>query len=302
MVNAKESKLLKEESIPANNDCFIIMPIADHSDYKNGHFKRVYEDILAPACKAAGYKPVRANDVNQANLIHLDILQKLLESPMAICDLSTRNPNVLFELGLRQAFDKPTILVQEVGTPKIFDINMFRYTEYRNGLDYRDVLADQKAIQKVLEETREAVKDGKSVNSIIKLLSITSPATLQDSNNIGDKEYFSILMSEINGLKNIINNASIFSNKNRISKVPKIDSSRIFYNFISFEKGTSSISIKKFIDLVAMNFKLKEVRQISNTNNNDVSIHSYEEIPELTFFDFAQHLDINIKNIDELPF
>lgn len=302
MVNAKESKLLKEESIPANNDCFIIMPIADHSDYKNGHFKRVYEDILAPTCKAAGYKPVRADDVNQANLIHLDILQKLLESPMAICDLSTRNPNVLFELGLRQAFDKPTILVQEVGTPKIFDINMFRYTEYRNGLDYRDVLADQKAIQKVLEETREAVKDGKSVNSIIKLLSITSPATLQDSNNIGDKEYFSILMSEINGLKNIINNASIFSNKNRISKVPKIDSSRIFYNFISFEEGTSSISIKKFIDLVAMNFKLKEVRQISNTNNNDVSIHSYEEIPELTFFDFAQYLDINIKNIDELPF
>lgn len=142
--------VIKKEKIE-NNDCFIIMPIADHPDYKNGHFKRVYEDILAPACRSAGYNPVRADDVTQANLIHLDILQKLLESPMAICDLSTRNPNVLFELGLRQAFDKPTVLVQEVGTPKIFDINMFRYTEYRNGLDYRDVLSDQLSIQKVLE-------------------------------------------------------------------------------------------------------------------------------------------------------
>ncbi|MDC4617562.1 hypothetical protein OHV66_19220, partial [Acinetobacter baumannii] len=162
-----------------NNDCFIIMPIADHPDYKQGHFKRVYEDIIKPACLAAGYRAIRADDVAQTNLIHLDILQKLLESPMAICDLSTRNPNVLFELGLRQAFDKPTILIQEVGTPQIFDINLFRYTQYRNGLDYRDVLADQKAIQKVIEETKQAVAENKSVNSIIKLLSITNPASLQ---------------------------------------------------------------------------------------------------------------------------
>jgi len=189
---------------PVNNDCFIIMPIADQDGYKQGHFKRVYEDIFAPACRAAGYKPVRADDTKQANLIQLDILQKLLESPMAICDLSTRNPNVLFELGLRQAFDKPTILVQEEGTPKIFDINIFRYVEYRNGLDYRDVLADQRTIQEVLEETKKAVEKGNSVNSIIKLLSMTSPASLQDTSNFGEKEYFNILMSEISGLKNEI--------------------------------------------------------------------------------------------------
>ena len=151
MATSKANSETQPTQTTTNNDCFIIMPIADHPDYKSGHFKRVYEDILAPACKAAGYKPVRADDVTQANLIHLDILQKLLESPMAICDLSTRNPNVLFELGLRQAFDKPTILVQEEGTPKIFDINIFRYVEYRNGLDYRDVLADQRTIQEVLE-------------------------------------------------------------------------------------------------------------------------------------------------------
>ncbi|MCT9188303.1 hypothetical protein KTH11_13780 [Acinetobacter baumannii] len=189
---------------PENNDCFIIMPIADHPDYKQGHFKRVYDDIFKPACIAAGYRPVRADDTKQANLIQLDILQKLLESPMAICDLSTRNPNVLFELGLRQAFDKPTILVQEEGTPRIFDINIFRYVEYRNSLDYREVLADQRAIEEVLIETKQAVDDGKSINSIIKLLSITNPATLQDTSNFGDKEYFQILMSQIQSLKNSI--------------------------------------------------------------------------------------------------
>ena len=65
------------------------------------------------ASDTAGFKSVRADEVRQTNLIHLDVLQKLIESPMAICDLSSRNPNVLFELGLRQAFDKPVVLVQE---------------------------------------------------------------------------------------------------------------------------------------------------------------------------------------------
>lgn len=205
-MTAKKQEAEPTTPVQENNDCFIIMPIADHADYKQGHFKRVYEDIFKPACISAGYRPVRADDTKQANLIQLDILQKLLESPMAICDLSTRNPNVLFELGLRQAFDKPTILVQEEGTPKIFDINIFRYVEYRNGLDYRDVLADQKAIEEVLKETKQAVSDGKSVNSIIKLLSMTSPAALQDSSNFGEKEYFELFMSELKNIKNSINN------------------------------------------------------------------------------------------------
>ena len=203
-----EAKAEQEEtSTPENNDCFIIMPIADHTDYNPGHFKRVYQDIFAPACKGAGYRPVRADDVTQTNLIHLDILQKLIESPMAICDLSSRNPNVLFELGLRQAFDKPTVIVQENGTPQIFDIGLLRYTEYHRDLDYRNVLQDQDNIKKALIETKKAVAENKSVNSIIKLLSISQPAKLEDASKFGDKEYFELLMSEIKGIKREINNS-----------------------------------------------------------------------------------------------
>src|ERR1044072_1504133 len=88
-------------------DCFVIMPITDPDSYVKGHFQHVFDDIFSPACEKAGYRPLRADQVRQTNLIHLDVLQKLIHSPMALCDLSSRNPNVLFELGLRQAFDKP---------------------------------------------------------------------------------------------------------------------------------------------------------------------------------------------------
>lgn len=271
MTAKKTQDTIEVTETPENNDCFIIMPIADHPDYKQGHFKRVYNDIFKPACIAAGYRPVRADDTKQANLIQLDILQKLLESPMAICDLSTRNPNVLFELGLRQAFDKPTILVQEEGTPRIFDINIFRYVEYRNSLDYREVLADQRAIEEVLIETKQAVADGKSVNSIIKLLSITNPASLQDSSKFGDKEYFQVLMSEIQGLKNSIeaNNTNVNRTYNiNGGNERKYDNSKVRLRvYISNEMPLETIEIlMTYISTLADNPKisLPEDKELNN--------------------------------------
>lgn len=158
--------------------CFVVMPITDPDGYVKGHFKHVYEDIVQPSCIKAGFKPFRADEVKQSNLIHLDILQKLLEAPMAVCDLSNRNPNVLFELALRQAFDKPVTLVQEVGTPQIFDISPLRYTEYRKERIYHEVLEDQKSITSAIEETFKSHGTGRSINSIVKLLALSKPATL----------------------------------------------------------------------------------------------------------------------------
>jgi hypothetical protein len=58
-------------------------------------------------------------------VIHLDVIKRLVHSPLVLCDLSARNPNVMFELGIRQAFDKPVVLVQDEKTPQIFDIAPF---------------------------------------------------------------------------------------------------------------------------------------------------------------------------------
>ena len=70
--------------------CFIIMPIADVPGYDSGHFNRVYNHIIKPACELAGFSPIRADDINSSNLIVVDILKKIIESDLAICDLSGR--------------------------------------------------------------------------------------------------------------------------------------------------------------------------------------------------------------------
>lgn len=87
--------------------CFVIMPISDVHGYEPGHFGRVYEHILKPAIIAAGYLPVRADDTIKTDYIVVGIIQKIVESEMVICDFSARNPNVMYELGIRHAFNKP---------------------------------------------------------------------------------------------------------------------------------------------------------------------------------------------------
>lgn len=181
--------------------CFVIMPISDHPEYETGHFKRVFEDIFQPACDKAGFRAVRADQVGQTNLIHLDVLQKLLASPMVLCDLSSRNPNVLFELGLRQAFDKPVVLVREIGTPDIFDIAPIRYIEYRKKRIYNEVLQDQKHIADAIAATQEAFESGEGVNSIVRLLSITQPATLPDVREAEKDPVLQIVRAELAELR-----------------------------------------------------------------------------------------------------
>ena len=180
-------------------ECFVIMPISDHPDYVGGHFRRVYEDLIKPACNKAKYAPVRADDVRSNNLIHADILHRLIHAPMAICDLSSRNPNVLFELGIRQAFDRPVVLIQDEKTDRIFDINILRIHGYRSSLLYHQVIDDQKLITDAFAETAADLETGFGVNSIIKLLSI-QPANL-DTSGDSVEGMLQLILAELNNLK-----------------------------------------------------------------------------------------------------
>ncbi|MEO1815322.1 MAG: hypothetical protein ABGU93_07035 [Acetobacterium sp.] len=161
-----------------DNTCFVIMPISDPDDYAEGHFKKIYDQIFCPAIKEAGFKPKRADDDSSCGMIQAQIIMDIVNAPMALCDLSTRNPNVLFELGLRQAFDLPVVLVQEEGTPRIFDIANFSTIDYRNKRIIDEVEEDRKRITDGIKETKINTK---GINSIIKLLRIEKATAIDES-------------------------------------------------------------------------------------------------------------------------
>ncbi|NVK75631.1 MAG: hypothetical protein HWE24_19325 [Oceanospirillaceae bacterium] len=195
-----DAKKIKQEP----DSCFAIMPISDVDGYPKGHFAHVYDDIIVPASEEAGFKAVRADEVKQTNLIHLDILQKLIEAPIAVCDLSTRNPNVLFELGIRQAFDRPVVLIQEKGTPKIFDITPLRYLEYSKDMKYHEVKKSQLELKEAIEATSSASGDPSNINSIVKLLGLGKAAQIPDVENQKESLAIEYMQSEMRDVRRMI--------------------------------------------------------------------------------------------------
>ncbi len=133
--------------------CFVIMPISDQPQYPAGHFNKIYEQIIVPAVKEAGFEPVRADSNQICDSIMQKILKNLVECDMAICDLSSRNPNVMYELGIRQAYGKKVVLVQDDATDKIFDVAGINTVFYKRDRLYENVIKAKDDIANAIKET-----------------------------------------------------------------------------------------------------------------------------------------------------
>jgi hypothetical protein len=213
--------------------CFVIMPIADHPDYEKDHFHRVYEYLIKPACISAGYQPHRADDSKASHMIMFDILKKIMDCDMAICDLSSKNANVFYELGLRQAFNKKTILITDGREKAPFDIAGFRYVTYSPSLRVDTVKLEMSNIAEMLFETENMPDD--DVNSIVKLLKI-QPARV-DTIELNDSEsmIFSMITKLQDKIDTIIDSNQNVEPRNSFEKIEKKATltTKSFHDFFS---------------------------------------------------------------------
>lgn len=193
--------------------CFVIMPISDTEGYDKGHFTRVYEHLIKPAVIEAGFEPVRADDTSKANFIVVDILKQILECEMAICDLSSRNPNVFYELGIRQAFNLRTVLIKDIKTPMPFDIAGIRTLSYNESLRIDEVKKAIPEIAKCIRETYDA--NDKEVNSLLQLLSVEKPAILPDKVTLSQDS--SLILNAIGELNKRLDSVSRNTNSTTYS-------------------------------------------------------------------------------------
>lgn len=171
----------KEQSL---KKCFVLMPISDVDGYEKGHFNRVFDYIIVPACRQAGYDAFRADGSSKTNVIIMDILKNVVDCDMAICDLSARNPNVFYELGFRQAFNKKTVLIKDERTERPFDISSIRSFNYDSSLRIDLVDKAINELSKALIET-QTMTDSEP-NSLLKLLAIDNPAKLPKKHELSD--------------------------------------------------------------------------------------------------------------------
>ncbi|MBI3742950.1 MAG: hypothetical protein HY261_01510 [Chloroflexi bacterium] len=111
------------------------MPFVERdSKHPEGFFAEVLRSLITPAAKASSFTVKTANRQG-SDLIQSTIVNDLIEADLVIADLTEHNPNVMFELGVRMAEDKPVVLIKSQGTGPLFDVdNMLRVFEYSPNL------------------------------------------------------------------------------------------------------------------------------------------------------------------------
>ena len=135
----------KTESLLVVDDvrtCFVIMPFRTKTDVARSdevNFDRVYEDIIKRGVERLNneglvIKCIRSDEVERAGLIQERMIEYIADADVAVVDITTQNPNVFYELGVRHALrDRVTVLLRRKGTSNPFNIAGMTAIEYDLG-------------------------------------------------------------------------------------------------------------------------------------------------------------------------
>jgi hypothetical protein len=120
---ASNGKKKQPKSKTPKDACFVICPFGGwHDDY--------HDQIFCTAIKSVGLEPRRADDLfRSSNIVH-DIWHFVSSSKVMLADLTGKNPNVFYELGLAHAARKPVLLVTQTMDDVPFDLRSLRVITY----------------------------------------------------------------------------------------------------------------------------------------------------------------------------
>lgn len=142
-------KVSRGVAVAPTDTCFVMMPFADPV---GGYYTSIYE----PAIRKAGLTPVRADtDIFGTGKIIDQIWAGLNNAKVLVAELTGRNPNVLYELGLAHALHKPVVLISSNEADVPFDVRHVRVIYYQ----LTDPFWGEKLIAKVAENIISAIKN-----------------------------------------------------------------------------------------------------------------------------------------------
>lgn len=113
-----------EPNLSLQTDVFVIMPFKEEFDFLYSIYIKRVCDRLKISCK-------RADDLYSSNPIMQDIWSLIYNSKVIIADCSTKNPNVMYELGIAHALGKKVILITQDVNDIPFDLRHLRHLHYK---------------------------------------------------------------------------------------------------------------------------------------------------------------------------
>lgn len=209
-VESQKKDRYKEErqEIAQDENKFIglIMPISDSTDYIEGHWQQVrnvIEDCVNQYRIDSKTKidcQIVSESKSSERIIQKNIVNNLYKADLVICDVSSKNPNVMFELGMRLAFDKKVIIIKDEITAYNFDTNPIAHINYKKDLNYVAIKSFQKEL---LEAIKSSMKDGNARGGYLDSFADIEVQNIS-TKSVDEGHALNMILSEIKSMKNDI--------------------------------------------------------------------------------------------------
>lgn len=143
---------------PAKKTCFVIGPIGSAGSDERRHADMLLNAIIREVLEKSeqfDYQVKRADKDADPGMINDRMIHDILNSDLAIADLSFLNPNAFWELGLRHSAMKPVIHIAADGTKLPFD-NIGHRAIFVDLRDWDSQEAARKALGEAVKATQAA--------------------------------------------------------------------------------------------------------------------------------------------------
>lgn len=179
--------------------CGLIMPISTIDGLRPEHWtevKSIIQDAV-DSIVSPQFSTKLVSDADDVGVIHKRIVQGVYHSDVVVCDVSARNPNVMFELGMRLAFDKPTVLVKDDKTDYAFDTSIIEHISYPRDLRFSRIVTFKRQLAEKVLATHKAANDGSGHSTFLKNFGSFKVAELNQTMGSGEQ----VMMEMLNDIQ-----------------------------------------------------------------------------------------------------
>jgi hypothetical protein len=190
--------MTKTETKKETVKCGLVMPISAIDGCGPDHWLEV-KSIVSDSLVNFEKYDIQVNlvsDSNDSGVIHKRIVQNLYDSDIVICDVSCKNPNVMFELGMRLAFDKPAIIIKDDVTGYTFDAGVIEHLTYPRDLRFSKILNFKESLKTKVAHVLSQSAVGSNKNSFLKNFGTFNVAKIQ-TQEIGTNAEVVKLISDV---------------------------------------------------------------------------------------------------------
>lgn len=237
--------------------CFIISPIGKENSDVRRAADGLINSVIKPTLENLDFEVIAPHEIDNPGSITTQVIKHLLNADIVIANLTTLNPNVMYELAVRHCKRLPIVCVVENGTLLPFDIATERTIFFNN--DMAGVIDLRNKLSKMVTE---AMNEKDPDNPIYRVVESQIMQEVAISKN---EDIQSFILERIEGLSAQVSRLNSSSNGNANRRFSTNDEHRTLLELKIIAKEFNEKIDKEIIEKLV---QCPGIRRISNIDNN----------------------------------